>query len=159
MKKEVKILINVLSGAALAIGGFIVGNLVETKKIKAIYNEAKTIAADIEESRKDLAHREEIGDVKYSFCRCIAQNMKEKGYKINFLPEHSFDISPAVERDYAYGVAIAAIGDSDMDPYHKETAIVNLRKDEDPDYYQAVIEIADNNNTRSTDKMQTILNL
>ena len=156
MTKEVKILVNVLGGAALAIGGFIIGTSVQTKEVKNMFEEAKTM---IKESEKDMSHREEVVDVKYSFCRCIAQNMKEKGYKINFLPEHSFDISPAVERDYAYGAAIAAIGDSDMDPYHKETSIVKLRKGEDPDYYRAVIEIADNHNTRSVDKMQTILNL
>ena len=159
MKIGTKVLLNVLGGITVALTGFAIGNSIETKEIKDIYHKARSIADQIAEYRKELAHREEIMDVKYSFCRCIAQNMKEKGYKINFLPEHSFDISPAVERDYAYGVAIAAIGDSDMDPYHKETAIINLRKNEDPDYYRAVIEIADNNNTRSVDKMQTILNL
>jgi len=140
-----KRLYKIINGTIMAASAFMLGSLVE--KIK------------ITEEKKNLDRREEVLNVKYSFCRCIAENMKECGYQINFMPKHDLDVKPAVEHEYAYSVAIAAIGDSDMDPYHKEQCILGLRKEENIDYYKGIIAIADNNNMRSTDKMQTILNL
>ena len=159
MKRSEKILLNILSGVVLAVGGFIVGSRIETKEIKDIYEQAKAKIDELNDLRAELSDHEEKVNIKYSFCRCIAQNMKENGYKINFMPAHSLDIEPAVEHEYAYSVAITAIGDSDMDPYHKDQSIMGLKREQDVEYYKGVIAVADNHNMRSVDKMQTILGL
>ena len=172
MEINKKILFNALGAGAIAVTSFVLGRVTMHAKDKKLqkndsakaaeqYKQAVKLNELTQKAWEEVKQKEEIVNVKYSFCRCIAENMEANGYTINFMPEraNSFDISPAVEKEQAYSVAITTIGDSTMDSYHKQLAIAAVKKEQDSEYYKAVIGVANSKVMSSTDKLSIIKDL
>jgi len=170
MEINKKILFNALGAGAIAVTSFVLGRVTMHAKDKKLqkndsakaaeqYKQAEKLNELTQKAWEDLQHREEVVNVKYAFCRCIADNMKTSGYTINFIPEQNFDISPAVEREYGYSVAITTIGDSTMDPYHKKCAISAVKKDQNSEYYKAIVGLTNNRVMSSIERLSAIEDL